>query len=61
MLFHHVNMAQRMQRGKRKGERCTDDGIGGISFECIWMGCGSPKLQDVEQGIEKKWYLHSEG
>ena len=34
-------MAQRSQRGKRKGERSTDDGMAWNGFECKWLECGT--------------------
>ena len=34
-------MAQRSQRGKRKDERSTDDGMAWNGFECKWLECGT--------------------
>ena len=34
-------MAQRSQRGKRKDERSTEDGVAWNGFECKWLECGT--------------------
>ena len=34
-------MSQRSQRGKRKDERSTEDGVGWNCFECKWLECGT--------------------
>ena len=34
-------MAQRSQRGKRKDERSTDDGMAWNGFECKWLESGT--------------------
>ena len=36
-----ANIAQRSQRGKRKGERSTDYGMAWNGFECKWLECGN--------------------
>ena len=34
-------MTQRSQRGKRKDERSTEDGVAWNGFECKWLECGT--------------------
>ena len=34
-------MAQLSQRGKRKDERSTEDGVAWNGFECKWLECGT--------------------
>ena len=34
-------MAQRSQRGNRKDERSTEDGVAWSGFECKWLECGT--------------------
>ena len=57
-------MAQRSQRGKRKDERSTEDGMAWNGFECKWLECGTtnckiwrsitvPDEVDREHGVVK--------
>ena len=39
-------MAQRLQMGKQKDERCTDDGIVRNGLECKWLECGHLNCKD---------------
>ena len=34
-------MAKRSQRGKRKDERSTEDGVAWNGIECKWLECGT--------------------
>ena len=36
-----TNIAERSQRGKRKDERSTDDGVAWNGFECKWLEGGT--------------------
>ena len=38
-------MAQQSQRGKRRDERSTEDGMALNSFECKWLECGSTNCE----------------
>ena len=65
-------MAQRSQRGKRKDERSTDDGMAWNGFECKWLECGTanckmwmsmmvPDEVDMEHEVCQMWYVHCKG
>ena len=57
-------MTQRTQRGKRKDERSTEDGLAWNGFECKWLECGNTNCKlwismmvsdevDMEHGVVK--------